>query len=254
MTIAEKLARAKTDIDEVYEKGHEVGYDNGYAKCESDVREYVGIVKSWDSLIESGALVISNNQLSQGTNSSTLDGELVIPERAGVKSIGAGAFQGNTTITKVTLPNSVNIISGSAFRGCMALESITFASGDNTGNLTISTYAFGDCSALKTITLPARLQTVHSATFYNCTSLENIYFEGTIRDGGLNLSSSTKLSKASWENIVGSLASWVSSSITGSLASVNTAFETSAGAGDGSTSEEWLNLIATKPNWTINLV
>jgi hypothetical protein len=34
---------------------------------------------------------------------------------------------------------------------------------------------------------------------------------------------------------------------------VNREFETSAGANDGSTSEEWLNLVATKPNWTISL-
>ena len=29
--------------------------------------------------------------------------------------------------------------------------------------------------------------------------------------------------------------------------------KTSEGANDGNTSEEWLNLIATKPNWTITL-
>jgi hypothetical protein len=35
---------------------------------------------------------------------------------------------------------------------------------------------------------------------------------------------------------------------------VNKAFETSEGAMDGSTSDEWLALAATKANWTISLI
>ena len=41
--------------------------------------------------------------------------------------------------------------------------------------------------------------------------------------------------------------------LTLSKTAVNTAFETAEGLADGNTSEEWLNLIATKPNWTITL-
>ena len=41
--------------------------------------------------------------------------------------------------------------------------------------------------------------------------------------------------------------------ITFSKTAVNKAFETSAGANDGSTSAEWLALVGTKPNWTISL-
>ena len=51
----------------------------------------------------------------------------------------------------------------------------------------------------------------------------------------------------------------ISDNVTGQAVSVkkdavNIAFETSAGAGDGSTSAEWLALVATKTNWTISLV
>lgn len=38
------------------------------------------------------------------------------------------------------------------------------------------------------------------------------------------------------------------------LSAVNTAFETAEGTADGSTSQAWLDLVATKPNWTISLV
>ena len=39
-----------------------------------------------------------------------------------------------------------------------------------------------------------------------------------------------------------------------SQTAVDNAFETSEGAADGSTSEEWLTLVASKPNWTVSLV
>lgn len=87
------------------------------------------------------------------------------------------------------------------------------------------------------------------------TYLEEVIFEGVISTGSLNLQWATGLNKASWISIINTLSATTSGlSMTGSLESVNTAFETSAGAKDGSTSTEWLNLIATKSNWTINLV
>lgn len=92
-------------------------------------------------------------------------------------------------------------------------------------------------------------------TFSGCYELVNVTFEGEIDSNGLNLQWSTKLSKASWINIVGCYSTTISGlSMTGSLVSVNKAFETSEGANDGSTSAEWLNLIATRPNVTFNLV
>ena len=41
--------------------------------------------------------------------------------------------------------------------------------------------------------------------------------------------------------------------LTLSLTAVNNAFETSAGAKDGSTSAEWTALVDAKTNWTITL-
>ena len=93
-----------------------------------------------------------------------------------------------------------------------------------------------------------------SGTFNGCIALENITVKGTIIST-INFQWSTKLSKSSWISIVNAYSTTVSNlSMTGSLVSVNKAFETSEGANDGSTSEEWLNLIATKPNVTFNLV
>lgn len=90
--------------------------------------------------------------------------------------------------------------------------------------------------------------------FYSCRSLADLVIDGTIGQTGTNLSWSP-LSKASLISVVNALSSTTTGlTVTLRLAAVNTAFETTAGAADGSTSEEWTALIATKPNWTINLI
>lgn len=91
-------------------------------------------------------------------------------------------------------------------------------------------------------------------SFDEANYLKNLTIEGTIGQGGLNLSWSP-LSKDSLISVVNALSSTTTGlTVTLRLAAVNTAFETTAGAADGSTSEEWTALIATKPNWTINLI
>lgn len=93
-----------------------------------------------------------------------------------------------------------------------------------------------------------------SNTFQNALEITYIGFEGVIAKNGLNVSWSTKLDKESHVKLVNTLSSTTSGlSVTVSQTAVNKAFETSAGANDGSTSQEWLNLIATKSNWTISL-
>ena len=119
------------------------------------------------------------------------------------------------------------------------------------------TYTFGysNCESIPLTLADSGSQPFDSA-FVSCSNLVDLIIEGgVIGQNGFNVQWSTKLSKASWESIVTHLSGTTSGlSVTGSLESVNTAFETSAGAKDGSTSTEWLNLIATKQNWTINLV
>lgn len=93
-----------------------------------------------------------------------------------------------------------------------------------------------------------------SSAFTQCTKLENVTFLREISCNGINFQHSP-LSKASLTNIIEMLSSTATGkSITFKKSSVDNAFETSLGFANGSTSEEWLNLIATKSNWTISLV
>jgi len=84
-------------------------------------------------------------------------------EGARVKAVGANAFEGNTAITAVTIPETVYSIGKSAFKDCTNLSSITFS--DYAGwekannsrtwdNLHIDENAFTGCIALKTVDFP----------------------------------------------------------------------------------------------------
>ena len=93
-----------------------------------------------------------------------------------------------------------------------------------------------------------------SNAFTLCLKLMNITIMGTIGNNGFNVTWSP-LSKLSLISIINALSTTTTGlTVTLRLSAVNTAFETSPGAADGSTSDEWLALAATKPNWTISLI
>lgn len=113
---------------------------------------------------------------------------------------------------------------------------------------------FGN-SEVKTIDLiRIKENTALDYMFRGATKLENILFEGVIGNN-INLQWCERLTKNTIINIIETLSINVENKpLILSQTAVNTAFETTAGAADGSTSEEWTTLIATKPNWTISLV
>lgn len=90
--------------------------------------------------------------------------------------------------------------------------------------------------------------------FDYCRTLTNLTIEGTIGQNGFN-ASWAPLSKASLTSVVNALSSTTTGlTVTVRASAVKKAFETSEGANDGMSSEEWLTLVATKPNWTINAI
>ena len=87
-----------------------------------------------------------------------------------IKTIGEQAFQGCSSLTKVTIPDSVTSIGGEAFYECTKLETISF--GENIE--TIGRWAFTGCSALTNVTIPKNVTTIESGTFKKCSKLEYI--------------------------------------------------------------------------------
>ena len=86
-----------------------------------------------------------------------------------VTSLGIFAFYGCTGLTgTLTIPNSVTSIGRSAFNGCTGL----------TGTLTIPNSvtsigenAFSDCTGLTSITIPNSVTSIGDLAFYGCTGL-----------------------------------------------------------------------------------
>ena len=81
------------------------------------------------------------------------DTDIVIPSEYNgkpVTSIGESAFSDCTSLTSITIPNSVTSIGDKAFRHCTSLTSITIPDSVTS----IGNSAFGQCTSLESITLP----------------------------------------------------------------------------------------------------
>ncbi|MCR5113247.1 MAG: InlB B-repeat-containing protein [Acholeplasmatales bacterium] len=110
-----------------------------------------------------------------------------------VTAVGTSAFYSNTTVTRITLPDTIDTIGSYAFYNCNKLESVNLNSnltaiGNSTfyncqslktlylsdDITTIGTYAFHQCYALTSISLPSKLETIGAYALNGCTKLEYI--------------------------------------------------------------------------------
>ena len=88
-----------------------------------------------------------------------------------VEAIAVSAFSGCTSLTSITIPNSVTSIGNNAFYDCSSLTSVTLG-----GKIeSIGRRAFSGCAALNEITLPASVKSIGENAFAGCTKLYDIY-------------------------------------------------------------------------------
>ena len=117
------------------------------------------------------------------------------------------------------------------------------------------TNMFNTCPNLVTVrkvTVNANVTMLNA--FRNSPEIMNVEFEGVLACD-MDFSTNHKLTRASIINIFNVLSTTASGKILElSKTAINKAFETSEGANNGLTSDEWIALTATKPNWTITLV
>lgn len=121
----------------------------------------------------------------------------------------------------------------------------------NTSNTTDRLFA--GCTSLITIRkLKLGKNATFSGWFQGVNKLQNITIEGSI-DVTISFAWSP-LSKDSIYSVINALSDTTSEgTATFKKTAVNKAFETAEGANDGSTSDEWNTLVASKPNWSIAL-
>lgn len=100
-------------------------------------------------------------------------GEVTLPAEVDgnvITAIGEGAFEGNSQITAVTIPKSVEKIGMNAFASCTNLKSVTMESSVKS----IEDYAFADCTSLADITFSKTLRKIGTQAFFDCTALEKV--------------------------------------------------------------------------------
>ena len=116
-----------------------------------------------------------------------------------VTTIGNHAFRGCTSLTSITIPNSITLIDNNAFRGCSGLTSIKIPSSvtsigggafESCSGLTsvtignsvtsIGQSAFEGCSGLTSVTIPNSVTSIEEAAFRNCTSLTSVTIPNSV--------------------------------------------------------------------------
>lgn len=145
-----------------------------------------------------------------------------------------------------------NLFYGSAFTAIGTLE----LNGAYVGN---AVYNMPNVESVELIVFSPAVVYVGSSLMRNCPNLKEVRFGGEWKyhnASGLNFSIGlNNLSKTSIESLINVLSLEASGlTCTISKVAVDREFETTEGANDGSTSDEWNALVATKPNWTISIV
>jgi hypothetical protein len=116
------------------------------------------------------------------TNSPNASGNVVIANTYDgypVTSIGYEAFD-DTSLTSVTIPNSVASIGGGAFGHCSGLTSVTI--GNSVTN--IGNNAFEDCYSLTNVTIPDSVTRIGGYAFFECSGLTSVAIPNSVTGFG----------------------------------------------------------------------
>ena len=87
-----------------------------------------------------------------------------------------GTFQNCSSLTSITIPNSVTSIGNYAFSGCSSLTSVTIPNSVTS----IGNYAFSGCSSLTSVTIPNSVTTIGSSAFYECSGLTSVTIPNSV--------------------------------------------------------------------------
>ena len=102
----------------------------------------------------------------------------ILPGYFQVAAIGSRAFEKDTYITQVTLPDTIKSINAHAFDSCTELKKIHLGKGLRW----IERQAFENCTKLEEIDFPDTLEVIASRAFRNCSALERVDIPDSVTD------------------------------------------------------------------------
>ncbi len=123
-----------------------------------------------------------------GQKARTADSTLVIPETLDLKNnaelaklgvefaadevtaIASNAFSGDSGITNISLPKTIEHIGAGAFEGCTSLEEINIPEGVSA----IGASAFSGCESLQKISIPSSVGVISQGAFQGCKNLNSV--------------------------------------------------------------------------------
>jgi hypothetical protein len=130
------------------------------------------------------------------TKYSGSGGDVTVPDRIPdttnglpVTSIGGyydpygnwwGAFYDRSSLTSVTIPNSVTSIGDDTFQFCSGLTNLTIG----TNVTSIGDWAFLQCEALTSVTIPNSVTSIGDGAFYDCSGLTSVTIPNSVTSIG----------------------------------------------------------------------
>ena len=120
-----------------------------------------------------------NTEIEKVTIQSKIgeNGEII-----GLERIGSNAFKGCSSLTEITMPDSVVEIGGVAFAYCENLEKVQLSN-----NITsLENQTFIGCIKLTMINIPNGLKRISTQVFSGCTRLDNIHIPAGVTSISVN--------------------------------------------------------------------
>ena len=129
-------------------------------------------------------IVLEDSGMFEGCSSLT---NLTIPDS--VRRIDERAFWGCECLESISIPESVTYIGSDAFHGCSNLVSVTIPNGVTN----IMAKTFLGCAALSHVTMPTNVVKVESRAFDGCANIRTIALQSGVFRGYENLFGGAKL-------------------------------------------------------------